>query len=156
MYNLQTRNTLCLAAVDKYICAHHYVRGDCAVFECNALSDLCLSACGSARSTQPVARLYALHAYQNTKITKWHGQKQLGFEIKLTAFIDIIDSLATVSILGKKNSRMGLPERQLRSVLFADVTLVSADHIERVAGASGSMGSMKALAAWWELMTHMI
>ena len=48
---------------------------------------------------------------------------------------------------------MGLPERQLRSALFADVTLVSAgDRIERVAGASGST---KALATtWWELMTQ--
>lgn len=48
---------------------------------------------------------------------------------------------------------MGLPERRLRSALFADVTLVSAgDRIERVAGASGSM---KALATTsWELMTQ--
>ena len=59
----------------------------------NALSDLCLSACcGSARSSQPIAGLYALQACQDTK---WQWSKQSeGFEAKLTS----LSSLAFHSV----------------------------------------------------------
>lgn len=52
--------------------------------------------------------------------------------------------LCEVDAAGSQTVRTScLPERQLRSVLFADVTLVSAeDHIERVAGASGSIKAL--------------
>lgn len=51
--------------------------------------------------------------------------------------------LCEVDAAGSQTVRTScLPERQLRSLLFADVTLVSADHIERVAGASGSMKAL--------------
>lgn len=91
----QHRTTLCSIAVDKYI--HAYLKLCEEIVQSlntfNALSDLCLSACcGSARSSQPIAGLYALQACQDTK---WQWSKQSeGFEAKLTS----LSSLAFHSV----------------------------------------------------------